>query len=466
MSTSAMKKILLIAYYFPPDSAVGGLRIAKFARYLPSYGWEPTVLTIKDRYRKQFDKERANGLNSTRVLKTVKVPAVTNILLSIKRIASVVFRSGKVKDRTDNGNIFEETLGHIKSENYLQKLKRYYLSFRFLPDGERSWVIPATIRTIIEIKQRRFNCIMTSSPPQSSHLIGFIAKSLTHVTWVADFRDPWIELQQQKTPLIRTTLSDKIEQWMEKQVIRNADTIITTTEEHRKAVMARFQAEAEEKFLYIPNGIDTEKYPSKDLAERYDKFTISYAGTFYLKRSPEPIFRAIHKLISTGRLEPSEIKFKLFGNCDLMDGQPISSMIQAYGLDSIVEVSGPVPLSDALLIMQRSHLLLLLVTPIQSINIPAKIYDYFGSGTKIMAITEPGATSDLIKNTNSGTCFFPTDIDGIADHIVTLLRREDRDRLRNDPTYYARFDAKRLSGQLAGRLFSLTGNFSSLLSKE
>jgi glycosyltransferase involved in cell wall biosynthesis len=461
-----MKKILLIAYHFPPDAAVGGLRIAKFARYLPSFGWEPTVLTIKDQYREQFDKGRENDLNTKRVLKTVKVPRVTDFLLTIKRFASKMFGIGKVKERSDSGDIYNENNGKIRSENFLQKLKRYYISFSFLPDGERSWVIPATIRAIAEIKRQRFDCIMTSSPPHSSHLIGLMVKKLTHVTWVADFRDPWIDLQQLKTPRMRTRLTDKIEQWMEKQVIRNADTIITTTDEHRKTVMARFQTENEAKFLYIPNGIDTEKYQSKDLLKRYDTFTISYVGTIYLNRTPEPLFKAIHKLISTGRIEPSEIKFKLFGNCELMDGKPISSKIQAYGFDSIVEVSGPVPLSDALRIMQRSHLLLLLVTPIQSINIPAKIYDYFGSGTKIMAITDPGATSELIKNTNSGACFSPTDIDGIADHIFSLLRHEDRDHLRNDPTYYACFDAKHLSGQLAQRLFSLTGNLSSMMADQ
>lgn len=307
---------------------------------------------------------------------------------------------------------------------------------------------------------------MTSSPPHSSHLIGLIVKKLTNVKWVADFRDPWIDLQQQKTPLVRTTLSNRIEQWMGKQVIQNADIIITTTDEHRKTVMARYKTEAEEKFLYIPNGIDTEKYPSKDLAERYDTFTVSYAGTLYLNGTPEPLFKAIHKLISTGRIETSKIELKLFGNCELMEGKPISSMIHTYGLDPIAKVSGPVPLSEALLVMQRSHLLLLLATPIQGINIFAKMYDYLGSGTKIMAITEPGATSKLIKNTNSGACFLPTDIDGIAEYIFTLLRQEDRDRLRNDPTHYAQFDAKRLSGQLAQRLFALAGNFSSMMSDQ
>jgi glycosyltransferase involved in cell wall biosynthesis len=453
-----MKKVLLIAYYFPPDSAVGGMRISKFARHLPSYGWEPTILTIKDRYRKQFDKELADDLRSTTILQTVKLPKLTDLLLSIKRIALVMIGIRKSKDQTGYRNTFQDEFDPVESETFFQKIRRYCLSLSYLPDGERNWVIPATIRTIIEIKRRQIDCIMTSSPPHSSHMIGLIASKLTHVKWVADFRDPWIELLPHTTPLLRTKLTDKIAQWMEQQVIQNADTIMFTTDEHRKVVMERFPREPAEKFLYIPNGIDTEIYKSKNPSERYDKYTISYLGTFYLERSPEPLFKAIYKLISSGMIDSSQININLFGNCGLLNGNPTSSMIHAYGLDSIVKVSEPVPLSEARLIMQRSHLLLLLATPLQHINIPAKIYDYFASGTNILAITEPGATSALIKNTNSGISFSPTDVDGIANYVFMQMRNENRNRVRNIPMDYSLFDAKRLSGQLAHQLFLLTGN--------
>ena len=299
---------------------------------------------------------------------------------------------------------------------------------------------------------------MTSSPPHSSHLIGLIAKIITNVKWVADFRDPWIDILPNRTPLIRSALSDKIENWLEKLVIRNADKIITTTDEHRKAIISRFPGEPQDKFVYIPNGIDSEKFNNKDLPERYDKFTLSYAGTIYLKRTPEPIFKAIQMLVSSGRILSEEISFKLFGHCELIDGKPIYPLIKAYDLESIVEVSNPIPFMDAINVMQRSHLLVLLSSPVQDINIPAKIYDYFGSGTKTIAVTDPGAVSSLIENTNSGACFNPSDINGIAEHIFSLLRREDRDYIRNDPSAYAHFDTKLLTGKLAQQLSSLTEN--------
>src|SRR6266542_5659957 len=40
-----MKRVLLVAYHYPPSTAVGAVRPSKFARYLPDLGWQPIVLT-------------------------------------------------------------------------------------------------------------------------------------------------------------------------------------------------------------------------------------------------------------------------------------------------------------------------------------------------------------------------------------------------------------------------------------
>lgn len=450
---SAKKKVLLIAYHFPPDSAVGGLRIAKFARYLPYFDWEPTVLTVEDRFRHQLDMERLKDLGGTKIVKTPQLPTLTKSLLSIKRMVPMFLKKRKMAE-TEHEDLYGENPGYSRAETFLQKLKRYYLSLSSFPDGERCWVIPAARQAIKEIKQVRFDCIMTSSPPHSSHLIGLIVKKCSNVKWIADFRDPWIDVLPNRSSLVRSALSDKNENWLEKLVIRNADKIITTTDEHRKVIASRFPHEPPKKFVYIPNGIDSEKF-NNSLPERYDKFTISYVGTIYLKRTPEPIFKAIQELVHSNKIRPDEIRFKLIGDCGLIDGKPTASIARAHGLEKIVEVSGPVPYMDAITVMQRSHLLVLLATAIQNINIPAKIYDYFGSGTKIIAITEHGATSRLIESTKSGECFKPSDIDGIAEYIFQLMTNKNRDSFRNNPSFYAQFDTKLLAGKLAEQFSSL-----------
>ncbi|MHB8121123.1 MAG: glycosyltransferase [Desulfuromonadaceae bacterium] len=447
-----MKKVLLIAYYFPPDFAVGGQRIAKFARNLPTFGWEPTVLTIADRYRDQLDKERVNDLGSIPVLKSIRLPKVTDVLQSIRKVVLAVVKNKKSQNGTDAGGTAAENSGTVTSETLLQKLKRYYLSFSYFPDNERSWIIPATLRALAAIGRHRFDCIMTSSPPHSSHLIGLILKKLLGVNWVADFRDPWMDLQQYRPQRIRSEWSDRIEGWLEGEVVRNADKVLTTTNEHRTALMCRFPAEPGDKFVYVSNGIEMEKFLTGTFPDRYETFTISYAGTIYLKRSPEPLFKAIQKLVSSGRIELSAIRFKIFGNCELIEGKTVAELARDYGIDSIVEVSPPVPLSEAIDVMKSSHLLLLLVTSIQDINVPAKIYDYFGSRTRILAITGPGATSELIRNTESGAAFMPDDTDGIAEYLYEQCSDSGRNHIRNNPHMYAQFDTKVLTEKLAAEL--------------
>jgi glycosyltransferase involved in cell wall biosynthesis len=291
-------------------------------------------------------------------VKTSQLPKFTDLLLSIKRLVSFLLLKRKKKEKTATEDQYGDNLGNIQPETLLQKLKRYYISFSSFPDCERSWILPAAIHAMREIKKEGFNCIMTSSPPHSSHLIGLIAKKITKVKWVADFRDPWIDILPYRTSLLRSELSDRVEKWLEKQVIHNANTIITTTDEHRKAIIFRFPEEPADKFLYIPNGIDSEKFNNKVLPKKYDQFTLSYAGTIYLKRTPEPIFKAIQQLITSGKIQSSEIRFKLFGYCELIDGKPIMPIIKSYGLESLVEVSGPIPFKAAIDILQRFSQLL------------------------------------------------------------------------------------------------------------
>jgi hypothetical protein len=57
MAHNNKKKILLISYYFPPNTAIGGMRIASFAKYFPDEGWDTYVLTLNHDYldHKNFD---------------------------------------------------------------------------------------------------------------------------------------------------------------------------------------------------------------------------------------------------------------------------------------------------------------------------------------------------------------------------------------------------------------------------
>ena len=122
-----------------------------------------------------------------------------------------------------------------------------------------------------------------------------------------------------------------------------------------------------------------------------------------------------------GRAEQSQFRIKLVGNCRQIAGVNTLELAQRYGIASAVEVIDRVPHAEAIRIMQRSHLLLVLAPPNHDLVLPAKIFDYLGSGSQILALAGEGATADLIRETSAGASFSPSDINGLKRYFRGLL---------------------------------------------
>lgn len=430
------KKILLISYHYPPSMAVGGLRIANFARYLPEQGWQPYVLTIEDRYLEQVDRNRLAGLEHAPIVKAPKAPTVSDLYLSLKS------RLGKQSRQTDaEGGVAVPKAAAPNtntngSEGAKQKLKRYIFSLLLsLPDGERSWVVPAVLKAVRVIKREHIDCILTSCPPYSVHLIGLALKLLTGVRWVADFRDPWIT-GSQKRLYYTSRLSMAIERRLERLVLRKADRVLVNTANLTRLLLRTHGDLDSGKVMQLPNGFNPDRYGPYRRLEKYRRFTITYAGSLYFGRTPEPLFKALKRLIDAETVRPEQIGVKLVGQCDRIDGRATSAVVAEYALESVVDLIPPVSYDAAMTIVGRSRLALLLA-PDQPYQIPAKVFDYFGVRTPVLALAGEGATADIISSTRSGEVFSPDDVGGISAFLARALessigtdRPEERPELR------------------------------------
>ena len=58
-----MKRILILSYYFPPMGGGGVQRMLKFAQYLPEFGWEPHILTVKPTCFYTYDQSLLENLS-------------------------------------------------------------------------------------------------------------------------------------------------------------------------------------------------------------------------------------------------------------------------------------------------------------------------------------------------------------------------------------------------------------------
>jgi glycosyltransferase involved in cell wall biosynthesis len=443
------KKILLISYHFPPSTAVGGFRIANFAKYLPSCGWTPHVLTVEDHMVEAIDWERVKDVEAIKIIKALQLPTLIDAYLFIKKRSHRILKKDFAVQAKQGISDYSSNGDPSDSERLFQRLKRYLISMISQPDAERGWILPATLQAVREIKREKIDCILTSCPPYSVHIIGLLVKMITGVKWVVDFRDPWMTTGIKIVPPT-CALTNAIESRLEKKVIQKADLVIFNADRLKEAYREKYTTEPVSKFVWIPNGFDRSIFSMMGPPKKYEKFTLSYTGTLYMDRTPDPIFQALYQLLSEGKVGMDAINVKLVGNCKHVGGYPITRIIQKYGLEGVVEVLDPVTYMKALEIIRQSHVALLFA-PNQPYQIPAKVYDYLGAGIKILAIAEPGATSDLINSTKCGKAFLPSDTAGIKEFILQAMNNE-KTTGENYSAVLHQFDAKRLSESLSDNL--------------
>ena len=442
------QRMLFIAYHFPPSAAIGGQRVVNFARGLRAAGWSPYILTIRDQDVEQLDRGRVDQATGLTITKARVLPTILDAALAVARLLRGRRGSRAVTLPEDAA----PTVGAPAAEEGIaRQFRRYALSMLALPDLQRGWILPAAFRAIQTIRRERITWIMTSCPPYSVHLIGLIVKLITGVRWVADFRDPWMTTGSKRL-YPTSALSKKIEGWLERLVMERADVVTFNVDRLRRAYQGRYAHVPTEKFVFIPNGI-AGSAGAITPAKKYDTFTLSYTGALYVGRSAEPIFQAIARLIENGSITAEAVRVKLVGQCREMNGVPTSTVVSRYGLDSIVDVIDPVPQKEAQQIIRQSHLALLLA-PNLPYQIPAKVYDYLGAGTPILAIAEEGGTADLIRETDFGKAFPSEDVAGIAQVIYQEFTARGADS-PNHASVLARFDVKRITADLLAQLDSV-----------
>ncbi len=435
--TRTKNKILLITYHFPPSTAIGGMRIASFARYFPAENWDTCVLTIKDRYLEHKDMKRLESLEDLLIFKAMKLISLQDIYLKTKSVLNR-WRDGRKKAIETAIKINDNNPDAKK--NKIEEIKHFINSFLLLPDEERNWIIPATFKTLHVLQQEKIDCILTSCPPYSVHMVGLLATLiLPEIKWIADFRDPWmVPLEKKSYPT--TSLSNLIEYRLEKAVIHRSNLVLTTTKKLAETFIGYYNQCPASKFKLIPNGFDLEIDSS--IKKKYcDIFTISYTGALYFGRTPEPVFKAIASLIKNNKIVSEKICLKLVGDCRRIEDIPTGEMITRYGLESVVKVIDPVPLSEAQQIIKQSHVALLLA-PEQPYQIPAKTYEYMGLGTPILALTGDGATSDLINSIGIGKAIHPDNIDAIEEYILEMITCKDSPGKIDSSSIYSQYTRK------------------------
>jgi glycosyltransferase involved in cell wall biosynthesis len=444
------KKILIISYHYPPDLAIGAIRPSKFVEYLPEYGFEPIVLTVKEKYYEYLDTDEIEPmLKKSDIFRTLRIPNFRDIYLSVKTIVIKNTLDGK-----KNFSLVRNSYGDVINEfpeSTVERLKRYFNSLVvWLPDDKTGWIIPAVLKGLRLIHNRKIDAIYTTGPPHSVHIIGLLLKLLTKRTWFADFRDPW--MVSQKPTFVRSKLSDLIENWLVYKVVSKSDKVISVTPEMTESFQNCFSNIKSEKFVTIYNGYDSEQLKEYTKLKKNTKITFTYAGSFYYGRDPELFLRALRHLIDEKKIAEDTVAVKFIGNCRYLYEKSIEELVEQIGLTKIVSFIDTIPRHEAFKEMAKSHLLLL-YAPDQSLQIPGKLYEYIGLRATILAVCGPGATANILADYEHAVIVANDSVKDMKDALLKTIQHvknigsSGSEGLQS--TYGAQLERKELTRELA-----------------
>lgn len=445
-----MKKILMLAYHFHPDPSVGALRSVKFAKYLPSFGWEPHVVSVDSRFYGTKDKVPLDF--DCTIQRTGKWPTPSDLYLNLKSVFGRISKHRNVIGQKDA--IGEDEVADLKHQRV--KWRQFLNSLWSTPDLHVGWLCPAVRRSVDLIRREGIDVIYSSGPPHTAHIVGWITKLITGKKLVTDFRDPWSFALVHKTGTPSYAIA--IEQYLERKVISASDLVLTTVPELRDKFIESYGPLLNGKCYSILNGFDEEDFAG---LQRHPKspnkpITLLHAGTLYYGRDPSKFCEVVACLLREGTIDRRELVIKFVGSVDLSLAG-IRKVVAENDLSENVVFSQRVDRATYLSMIMNADILLLVQSSLASLAIPAKTFDYLATGNEIIALVGSGSTSNYLAGIERAHVTDLDDTTSIRSAIMKAVQRaRDRRACVTETMTVDEGPSKRqLTGILAGLLESL-----------
>jgi glycosyltransferase involved in cell wall biosynthesis len=448
-----MERMVLICHDFPP--ALSGVRrMLKFAKYLPEFGWEPMVLAAFPDDRLPQDADALDEM-IRRGVPIIRTPSL-DPYHAARAAAAVGRRLGslipaRLRRAAPPAEGVSAALMRRVSERHAESRRPSWLHraavgvgrvatrLLLVPDDRVGWVPFAATTAERMLRSAPVRCVVTSSYPNSAHLIGLRLRRLFRTAWVADFRDGWTQnpyFGRGPTPLHAA--------WnrrLERRVVRAADAVTTVSEP-----IARHLASLDtpDKVHVIPNGYDPDDFAGLEPIA-FDRFTLAYTGTLFMQRSPERFFAAVRGLLDEypGLADHFQVifmsKFKPEHTAALREFR-LGGVVHNWGMGTYREALRLQISADALLVLEGE-------AGNAEIMLTQKIFEYLAAGKPILAVAPPGALADTLRRSGAGVVAAPDNIFAIKERLYDLFN--GRVRFQPDPDYIAQFHRRTLARRLA-----------------
>ena len=363
----ATKRVLILTYYWPPSGGAGVQRWLKFAKYLPQHGWQPVVYVPEGANYPALDPALESEVSpNTEVWSGgIVEPASWLDALKLLRQQNRFGSSSSSPRNSRSGGLVQWIRGNV-----------------FIPDARMFWIRPSVRRLKKRLAEHPVDAIISTGPPHSTHLIALgLKKAFPHLPWVADFRDPWSDMDYLEDFNL-TARSRERHKALEQSVIAHADRVVVTAPSAAVSLLGRTLEPDDPKGVWIPNGFDVADGFDLEPAAPEGPFVLGFFGSLYGSRNAPGLWRAIRDHNANGTVN-RPIHLVLYGALDPL----IQSELERTLVPDSWRFEGSVAHEHVPQAMSQCHALVIL----QNNNdtgrrtLPGKAFEYLATGRPLIA---------------------------------------------------------------------------------
>ena len=392
---------LLLSFHYPPMLGPASQRAASFARHLPEHGWHPIVITVGEGHYHRDERHRPPAVPTVRT----RSPEPSRLLRP--------FRASNIETSGDGAVVVTEA-GAKPALGWARRAVRDYI---YLPDGQVLW-IPFAVRAIRRVVESLPGptVLVSTSVPYSAHLAALTATRRLDLPWVAEFRDPWSQVDQTIRP--RSRVRRAVDRALEARVVQGASAVVVTTDLTRHAMTSLYPELGDTDVCVVRNGFDEVTAPALPPPPAGAPLELIQAGSVPEDVPLEPLLRGID---SVARRYPDSVRLRVFAH-------PARWQSSAAAVDNPrwLELEGLVPPDEARAAMAAASANVLL-RPGGSHRqyVAAKLMDYLGARRPVLGIVDPSGEMASLGRDYGDMRIVPTyEVEAVAAAVEQLLAQQ------------------------------------------
>lgn len=455
----ATKNVLIVAGEFPPIKTIGRIRTAKFVQHIRDCGWNPIVLSIEPTTQ-TYDPSLENEISPDIRVYRIAKPDLEKIIVNKTKS---FFKKTKTPNTSTISSATAATFKPSADTSFFRRLINWFIQlFKntlkyiiYIPDDYNLWACNATKTAEDICKTHDISLVYTSLPPFSACHIGYKIKSKYNIPWIVDYRDLWYgDVLREWIPNVR----QKLELLLEKHYMCHADVIISVSEP-KTMFLQQLHIQSKAKWETITNGYDSEIFEPLLARPRQKNEYINfvYTGRLFKNRKGYAFAEALGQLCQENPELKNRVRIHILGGVSPEIKSRYDDLLTQYDIKAMYNFTGDISYQKAMEAQVNADYLLLIVDTGATSDgvIPGKLFEYIASRRPIFALTDPGATQEIIEKAQAGVVVPAESIEQCKLKLQEVLQNSPPENFNVNDEYLKQFDRKILSSRLAS-LFDQT----------